>query len=216
MNPTNPANLCKMLRFKMRREYVAEAPRRWLQIAGGGPRVLILPQRRYHHAMLAANALQPPQRMTRRSSTSIAPGAAGRALHSGENAPGVGSDRCRTNPGPWEPLRCSGCMKTSKAAQRHAKSRDEVQPQARSVTLVPLALDHIARSESDLDSTLALSKAEGTVLVPHAADGLPRRYRYRGACLRRIVTFSQTFAHLGLDLVQRRPAPAAVQRHHDP
>ena len=72
---------------------------------------------------------------------------------------------------------------------------------ARSVTLVPLALDHIARSESDLDSTLGLSKAEGTVLVPHAADGLPRRYRYRGACLRRIVTFSQTFAHLGLDLV---------------
>ena len=35
--------------------------------------MLVLPQRRYHHAMLAANALQPPQRMTRRSSTSIAP-----------------------------------------------------------------------------------------------------------------------------------------------
>jgi hypothetical protein len=33
--------------------------------------VLVLPQRRYHHAMLAANALQPPQRMTRRSSTSL-------------------------------------------------------------------------------------------------------------------------------------------------
>ena len=72
---------------------------------------------------------------------------------------------------------------------------------ARSVTLVPLALDHIARSESDLDSTLGLSKAEGTVLVPHAADGLPRRGMFRGACLGRIVTFSQTFAHLGLDLV---------------
>ena len=65
---------------------------------------------------------------------------------------------------------------------------------ARSVTLVPLALDHIARSESDLDSTLTLSKAEGTVLVPHAADGLPRRNRYRGAYLRRIRTLFLRFS----------------------
>ena len=75
---------------------------------------------------------------------------------------------------------------------------------------VPLALDHIVRSESDLDSTLALSKAEGTVSVPHAADGLPRRNRYRGACLRRIVTFSQTCATWGWTSSSRvHPNPRA-------
>ena len=68
---------------------------------------------------------------------------------------------------------------------------------ARSVTLVPMILHHIIGSESDLDSTLGLSVAEGTFLVPHAADGLPRRDRYRGACLRRIVRNSQIYATWG-------------------
>ena len=62
---------------------------------------------------------------------------------------------------------------------------------ARSLTSEHLALHHLARSRSDLDGTLGLSEAEGTVLVPHAADGLPRRNRFRGACLGRKVMFSQ-------------------------
>ena len=72
---------------------------------------------------------------------------------------------------------------------------------ARSVTSEHLSLHHIIRSESDLDSALALRDAQRTVHHPHIADGLPRRGMFRGACLRRIVTFSQVFAHLGLDLV---------------
>ena len=72
---------------------------------------------------------------------------------------------------------------------------------ARSVTSEHLSLHHIIRSESDLDTALALRNAQRSVLVAHAADGLPRRGMFRGACLRRIVTFSQTWCHLGLDLV---------------
>ena len=62
---------------------------------------------------------------------------------------------------------------------------------ARSLTSEHLALHHLARSESGFDSALAPSGAQRTVLVPHAADGLPRRNRFRGACLRRIVRISQ-------------------------
>ena len=68
---------------------------------------------------------------------------------------------------------------------------------ARSVTSEHLSLHHIIRSESDLDSALALRDAQRTVHHPHIADGLPRRNRFRGACLRRIVTFSQTCATWG-------------------
>ena len=68
---------------------------------------------------------------------------------------------------------------------------------ARSVTSEHLSLHHITRSESDLDSALALRDAQRTVHHPHIADGLPRRNRFRGACLRRIVTFSQTCATCG-------------------
>ena len=62
---------------------------------------------------------------------------------------------------------------------------------ARSVTSEHLSLHHIIRSESDLDTALALRNAQRSVLVAHAADGLPRRGMFRGACLGRIVTFSQ-------------------------
>ena len=62
---------------------------------------------------------------------------------------------------------------------------------ARSLTSEHVALHHLARSESGFDSALALGDAERTVLLPHAADGLPRRDRFRGACLRRIVRISQ-------------------------
>ena len=68
---------------------------------------------------------------------------------------------------------------------------------ARSVTSEHLSLHHIIRSESDLDTALALRNAQRSVLVAHAADGLPRRGMFRGACLRRIVTFSQTCATWG-------------------
>ena len=70
---------------------------------------------------------------------------------------------------------------------------------ARSVTSEHVALHHIICSESDLDSALALRDAQRTVHHPHVADGLPRRGMFRGACLRRIVTFSQTCATWGCD-----------------
>ena len=68
---------------------------------------------------------------------------------------------------------------------------------SRTITSEHLSLHHITRSESDLDSALALRDAQRTVHHPHIADGLPRRNRFRGACLRRIVTFSQTCATWG-------------------
>ena len=62
---------------------------------------------------------------------------------------------------------------------------------ARSLTSEHVALHHLARSESGFHATLASSNAERCLRVPHAADGLPRRDRFRGACLRRIVRISQ-------------------------
>ena len=62
---------------------------------------------------------------------------------------------------------------------------------ARSLTSEHVALHHLARSESGFEGTLASSNAERSFRVPHAADGLPRRDRFRGACLRRIVRISQ-------------------------
>ena len=62
---------------------------------------------------------------------------------------------------------------------------------ARSLTSEHVALHHLARSESGFEGTLARSKAERSCHVPHAADGLPRRNRFRGACLGRKVMFSQ-------------------------
>ena len=72
---------------------------------------------------------------------------------------------------------------------------------ARSVTSVHVALHHLDQSESGFHATLASSNAERCRRVAHAADGLPRRNRYRSAYLRRIVMFSQVSCHLGLDLV---------------
>ena len=54
---------------------------------------------------------------------------------------------------------------------------------ARSVTSEHAALHHLDRSESGFHATLASSNAERSLPVPHAADGLPRRGRFRSACL---------------------------------
>ena len=60
-------------------------------------------------------------------------------------------------------------------------------------TSVPIPLDENGVLSSLLVRALGLDAAEGTRHDQQAADGLPRRYRYRRACLGRIATFSQTY-----------------------
>ena len=59
------------------------------------------------------------------------------------------------------------------------------------LSFVPLQLDHFERSRPLLDRTLGLSYAERSVCRQRSADGRSSRDRYRTACLRRIVGFSQ-------------------------
>ena len=61
-------------------------------------------------------------------------------------------------------------------------------------TSVPLLARDLVLFASDQDVALALEVSQGYVYHRHVTDGLPSGNRYRTACLRRIVTFSQTGA----------------------
>ena len=79
------------------------------------------------------------------------------------------------------------------------------------LSFVPLQLDHFERSRPLLDRTLGLSYAERSVCRQRSVDGRSSRDRYRTACLRRIVGFSQfsaTYAWtLPLPVPRRRLVP---------
>ena len=58
---------------------------------------------------------------------------------------------------------------------------------------VPISLDENGVFTSLFDVDLALNASEVYVYDQQAADGLPRRHRYRSACLGRIGRFSETY-----------------------
>ena len=94
--------------------------------------------------------------------------------------------------GGWQAQRSSGSARATslEAAVAPIHHRRE-SACSLDVGLVPAALQRVVGLASRLDCTLAPSTAEGTVPAGRAADGLPRRSRYRTAELGRIDAFSQ-------------------------
>ena len=74
---------------------------------------------------------------------------------------------------------------------------------------VPLLARDVRARRSLIAGSIAPSELYRTSYHRHAVDGLPRRHRYKTACLGRIGKFSETYNHLGLD-----PATCRARTFH--
>ena len=72
---------------------------------------------------------------------------------------------------------------------------------------VPLLARDVGARRSLIAGSIAPSELYRTSYHRHAVDGLPRRHRYKTACLGRIGSLSETYNHLGLDPARQSKKP---------